>query len=45
VAAAEGQVIIHQLVAGADVFMTNLATTEALQQYRLDYETMPLLTT
>jgi crotonobetainyl-CoA:carnitine CoA-transferase CaiB-like acyl-CoA transferase len=43
VASAEGQDIIHKLVADADVFLSNLPTTQSLQKYRLDYETLRAL--
>lgn len=36
----EGREIIYKLVKDADVFMTNLATTESLQKYGIDYETL-----
>lgn len=36
----QGREIIHQLIADADVFITNLATTEALQKYGIDYDTL-----
>lgn len=35
-----GAKIIHQLVSGADVFLTNLATIDSLQKYSMDYETL-----
>lgn len=40
VADAEGQAILHRLIADADVFLTNLPTTQALHKYRLDYDTL-----
>jgi crotonobetainyl-CoA:carnitine CoA-transferase CaiB-like acyl-CoA transferase len=40
VSAAEGQAILHQLIADADIFITNLATTQALEKYQLDYQTL-----
>jgi formyl-CoA transferase len=40
IAASEGQDIIHQLVADADVFMSNLMTSAALEKYRIDYPTL-----
>ena len=40
IASSEGQEILHKLIAGADVFMTNLATRAALKKYHLDYETL-----
>lgn len=36
----QGRDIIYKLVADADVFMTNLATTESLQKYGIDYDTL-----
>ncbi len=36
----EGRKIIHQLVAEADVFLTNLATTASLKKYGIDYDTL-----
>ena len=38
-----GREIIHKLVADADVFLTNLATTASLQRYGIDYETLSAL--
>ena len=38
-----GRDIIHQLVADADVFLTNLATTASLKRYGIDYETLSAL--
>lgn len=38
-----GREIMHKLVADADIFMTNLATTAALQRYGIDYETLSAL--
>ena len=35
-----GAKIIHQLVSAADVFLTNLATTDSLRKYSIDYETL-----
>ena len=35
-----GRRIMHQLIADADVFVTNLATSEALCRYGIDYETL-----
>lgn len=43
VADAEGQAILHRLIADADVFLTNLPTTQALRKYRLDYDTLAVL--
>lgn len=40
VADEEGQAILHRLIADADVFLTNLPTTQALRKYRLDYDTL-----
>ncbi len=40
VASAEGQAILHELIADADIFMTNLPTVESLRKYRIDYETL-----
>lgn len=36
----EARDIIHKLVADADVFMTNLATTDRLKKYDIDYDTL-----
>ncbi len=36
----EGREIIYKLVKDADVFMTNLATTESLIKYGIDYDTL-----
>lgn len=36
----EGREIIYQMVKDADVFMTNLATSESLKKYGIDYETL-----
>ena len=41
--APEGQKILQDLVADADVFLTNLATTESLQKYNIDYDTLSAL--
>ncbi len=38
-----GREIIHKLVADADVFLTNLATTASLKRYGIDYETLSAL--
>ena len=38
-----GRDIIHKLVADADVFLTNLATTASLQRYGIDYEALSAL--
>ena len=35
-----GREFLHNLVADADVFLTNLRTTEALQRHGIDYETL-----
>lgn len=43
VASNEGQAIIHKLVTEADVFLTNLPTTQSLQKFHLDYETLRAL--
>lgn len=40
IAAAEGQQIVHDLVKDADIFLTNLATSAALQKYRIDYDAL-----
>jgi len=40
IASEEGKQIIHDLVKGADIFMTNLATSASLQKYAIDYETL-----
>ncbi len=40
IASEEGTQIIHDLVQGADIFMTNLATSASLQKYAIDYETL-----
>jgi crotonobetainyl-CoA:carnitine CoA-transferase CaiB-like acyl-CoA transferase len=40
VAADEGREILHQLIASADVFLTNIATRRSLEKYGLDYETL-----
>jgi crotonobetainyl-CoA:carnitine CoA-transferase CaiB-like acyl-CoA transferase len=40
IASIEGQAILHELIADADVFMTNLPTSESLRKYRIDYETL-----
>ena len=41
--AAGGRKIMHQLVAEADVFLTNLATTASLRKSGIDYETLNAL--
>ena len=38
-----GRAFLHRLVSNADIFLTNLRTTEALQRYRIDYETLRAL--
>jgi len=38
-----GREFMHKLVTDADVFLTNLRTTEALQRYGIDYETLRAL--
>jgi crotonobetainyl-CoA:carnitine CoA-transferase CaiB-like acyl-CoA transferase len=43
VASNEGQAIIHKMVTEADVFLTNLPTTQSLQKFHLDYETLRAL--
>lgn len=43
VAVPEGRDILHQLIADADVFMTNLATNESLRKYGLDDGTLRAL--
>lgn len=43
VAAPEGQDILQRLVRDADIFLTNLPTTESLQKYRIDYATLNAL--
>jgi crotonobetainyl-CoA:carnitine CoA-transferase CaiB-like acyl-CoA transferase len=43
VATEEGQAILHKLVEGADIFMTNIATRASLKKYHLDYETLDTL--
>ena len=40
ISAIEGREIVYELVKDADVFMTNLATTEALIKYGIDYDTL-----
>lgn len=40
IGAREGRDIIYKLVEDADVFMTNLATTQSLQKYGIDYESL-----
>ena len=41
--AGAGREIMHKLVADADVFLTNLATTASLQRYGIDYDTLKAL--
>ena len=36
----DGREIMHKLIADADIFITNLMTTAALQRYGIDYETL-----
>ncbi len=38
-----GRKIMHKLVADADIFLTNLATTASLQRSGIDYETLSAL--
>lgn len=40
IASDEGREIIHKLVDGADIFLTNLATRKSLIKYQIDYETL-----
>lgn len=40
VASAEGRAIMHRLVDGADIFMTNLRTVRHMERYGLDYATL-----
>lgn len=40
ITAAQGQEVLHKLVADADIFLTNLMTSAALEKYRIDYETL-----
>ena len=35
-----GRKFLHKLAADADVFLSNLRTTEALQRHSIDYETL-----
>ncbi len=39
----EGRDILHSLIAGADVFLTNIAKRASLTKYQLDYETLRAL--
>ena len=39
----EGRALMHKLVADADIFLTNLATTASLQRSGIDYETLSAL--
>jgi crotonobetainyl-CoA:carnitine CoA-transferase CaiB-like acyl-CoA transferase len=39
----EGQKILHELVSDADIFLTNLATSDALTKYNIDYDTLNAL--
>ena len=41
--AKEGRDFMHKLVADADIFLTNLATTASLQRYGIDYDTLSAL--
>jgi crotonobetainyl-CoA:carnitine CoA-transferase CaiB-like acyl-CoA transferase len=43
IANAEGQAILHRLVARADLFMTNLPSAAALERHRIDYPTLRAL--
>ena len=38
-----GREFMHKLVADADIFLTNLATTASLQRYGIDYDTLSAL--
>ncbi|MEM7802786.1 MAG: CoA transferase, partial [Chloroflexota bacterium] len=40
VASAKGQAILHELIDGADIFMTNLPTLGHFKKYNIDYETL-----
>ncbi|MEQ8675409.1 MAG: CaiB/BaiF CoA-transferase family protein [Aggregatilineales bacterium] len=40
ITAPEGRDIIYKLIEDSDVFLTNLATTQSLQKYGIDYETL-----
>lgn len=35
-----GQVVLHRMLADADVFLTNLPTNASLRKYRVDYDTL-----
>jgi crotonobetainyl-CoA:carnitine CoA-transferase CaiB-like acyl-CoA transferase len=39
IASKEGQELLAELIEGADVFLTNLRSPEALERYHIDYET------
>ncbi len=38
--AEHGRGFLHRLVAGADIFLTNLRTSESLERHGIDYETL-----
>ncbi len=40
IAADEGREILHKLVKGADIFMTNIATRASLKKYQMDSDTL-----
>jgi formyl-CoA transferase len=40
ITAPAGRDLLYQLVDGADIFMTNIATVASLEKYGLDYETL-----
>lgn len=40
IASSQGRDILYQMLADADVFMTNLATNASLKKYGIDYETL-----
>jgi len=40
IAADEGKQVMHDMIKDADIFMTNLATSAALEKYSIDYETL-----
>jgi len=40
IASDEGRKIMHQLIADADIFLTNIATRASLRKYGIDYETL-----
>lgn len=43
IASSQGRDILYQMLADADVFMTNLATNASLKKYGIDYETLHAL--